>query len=177
MSLNACKQNSTDQIVEHAEDVQGAPVELNAETLIRPGNAFGIEIGMPVAMLDSNRFTKGVLQTGEGDFDVYWVEGDNHDNSLGYVLPMDFVDQGELVHMMVVLSPKHKTVEFMGVGHTLAELRQAYPTLSVHGSEIEGYVFASAPNYDFKLDMHDMRSDIPLEELDPEVKVTEVWLK
>lgn len=114
---------------------------------------------------------EGLLQTGEGDFDIYNIK-DAKNDVVAYFLanPID----NELIGDIYITSPLAKTEDGIGIGHTFGDLLAKYPDLEVHGSEIEAQTFANQGNLSFKIDEPHSTYDLETSAVSKEAKIIEI---
>ncbi|MTB53123.1 hypothetical protein [Lewinella sp. W8] len=129
-----------------------------------------VEIGAFVEdLVARGRLKKDVLQTGEGDFDIWVILHEEH-GEIGYVME-DFQETGTIGSLHFT-SEVVRTDRGLGVGSTWQELRQEHPDAVAHGSEIEGYTSTEAGGFIFELDARHWSYEINQESIQPDTKVT-----
>lgn len=118
----------------------------------------------------------GVLQTGEGDFDVHYIDSAEGDE-LGYVMA-DPRDENTIGNIYVT-SPKVVTEKGIRVGMSYAELQEKMGRLEVHGSEIEGYThaYADADGLAFRLDSGNWSYEVDPTAIKPETEILEIVIE
>ncbi len=137
---------------------------------ITNGAFLGIKPGEPLANY-SAALRAGVLQTGEGDFAVFYIDGAAGEE-LGYVMP-DPNDESK-VGDIYLTSPKVLTSAGVHVGVTHAQLVEALGPLEFHGSEIEGYTSAQKDGMAYRIDAGNWSYEIDQQTITPETEVIEV---
>ena len=153
--------------------------------LIFNGTFFDFAPGQPFAPAAA-RLQEGRLETGEGSFEVFYIngdgDGDNDDRGrdgaagaepLGYLLrdPSDPTRIGDIV----ITSERAVTEQGIRVGRSYAELVEQLGALEVHGSEVEGYTYALHDGLKFRLDAQHYDYDLPAGEVvSPQAKVIEI---
>lgn len=125
--------------------------------------------GAMIEFIDGLR--SGVLQTGEGDFDVHYIDSAEGDE-LGYVMA-DPRDENTIGNIFIT-SPKVVTEEGVRVGMSFSELQKKIMELEVHGSEIEGRTYANADGLSFRLDVGNWSYEINPSTIKPETKIIEI---
>ena len=140
--------------------------------LIFNGTFFDLAPGQPLAPAEA-RLRKGKLETGDGSFEVYYIDGPEKEE-LGYILP-DPNDETRIGDIYLT-SERVVTEQGVRVGNTYAELVERLGALEVHGSEIEGATYASvgAGKLRFRLDEQHFNYDLGAETVSPGAKVVEV---
>ena len=93
----------------------------------------GVSIVPELQKTFGDKLQKATLQTGEGDF-PYWSLKDD----VGKEIARLFELENQIISIVEVVSPKCKTIDGIGVGSTLEDLKRVYPDWEIHGSEIEG---------------------------------------
>ncbi|MEM9929004.1 MAG: hypothetical protein AAF840_04260 [Bacteroidota bacterium] len=134
----------------------------------------GIFLGMrPGGKLEA--FADGlradVLQTGEGDFDVFYIDG-AEGNELGYLMA-DPNDES-LIGSISITAEEVVTEEGISVGMTFAELEEKVGPVEVHGSEIEGYTYAYKYGLAYRLDVNFWSYEVDEAKIDPATKLLEI---
>jgi hypothetical protein len=125
--------------------------------------------GSMIEFIDGLR--SGVLQTGEGDFDVHYIDSAEGDE-LGYVMA-DPRDEGTIGNIFIT-SPKVVTEEGIRVGMSFSDLQEKIMALEVHGSEIEGRTYASGDGLSFRLDAGNWNYEVDPSAIKPETKILEI---
>lgn len=133
---------------------------------------FGISPGSKIADHEAI-IEKGLLQTGEGDFEIYNIKDEKH-GVLGYFF-INYNDN-ELVGSICITSPLAKTEENIGIGSSFGDLLTKYENLEVHGSEIESQTFASQGSLAFKIDELHSSHDLEINAIAKEAKILEVHI-
>jgi hypothetical protein len=138
--------------------------------LVSNGYFLGLTPGGSMAeFVDGLR--SGVLQTGEGDFDVHYIDSAEGDE-LGYVMA-DPRDEGTIGNIFIT-STKVVTEEGIRVGMSFTELQEKMGELEVHGSEIEGQTYANSDGLSFRLDAGNWSYEIDPSTIKPETKILEI---
>lgn len=136
------------------------------------GEFLGMKTGEPLApYIDVLR--KGVLSTGEGDFDIYYIDGAEGDE-LGFIFPS--YDESNSIGDICITSPNVMTDSGLSVGMTYADLQEKLGEVEVHGSEIEGYTHASKDGYSYRLDAGNWSYEIDPTTINSETKIIEIIL-
>jgi hypothetical protein len=117
---------------------------------------------------------KGLLQTGEGDFDMFNVK-DDKGNIVAYFVP--FGEKEDKVGSISVTSELAKTEDGIKIGDTFGTLLEKYPNLEVFGSEIEGYTQAVVGNLGYKLDEQHYNYELKVSEVKKDTKIIEITIK
>jgi hypothetical protein len=145
----------------------------NTKLLITSKSFVGIQPGDKI-MDHQTSIKKDMLQTGEGDFEIYQIL-DQQGVAVGYLHP-DPNDE-QLVGMIVVTSPEAKTEDGLSVGMTLGDLREKLTGYEIHGSEIEGYTAAYHGPFSYQLDSRNWEYDLDASTIADEVKIIEITLR
>ncbi|AFM05035.1 hypothetical protein Fleli_2678 [Bernardetia litoralis DSM 6794] len=115
---------------------------------------------------------KGLLQTGEGDFEKFDVK-DKDGNVVAYFVPFE-----EKVGSITVTSELAKTEDGIKIGDTFGTLLDKYPNLKVYGSEIEGYTQAIVNDeLGYRLDEQHYNYELKTSEIKKETKIIEITIK
>jgi hypothetical protein len=112
-----------------------------------------------------------VLRTGEGDFDVHYIDSAEGDE-LGYVMA-DPRDEGTIGNIFIT-STKVVTEKGVRVGMSYSELVEKMGELEVHGSEIEGQTYANSEGLAFRLDTGNWSYEIDPSTIKPDTKIIEI---
>ena len=145
----------------------------DAPYLVSNGNFLGLTPGgSMVEFVDGLR--SGVLQTGEGDFDVHYIDSAEGDE-LGYVMA-DPRDENTIGNIYIT-STKVVTEKGIRVGMSFSELQEKMGELEVHGSEIEGRTYANSGGLSFRLDAENWSYEIDPSTIKPETEIIEIVVK
>ncbi len=170
--LTSCQDNgsaaSADTASEPLTDQPPADPYLITET-----GFFGISPGDAIAD-HSQHLVKGVLQNGEGEFEVYYIR-DEKGQELGYVLPSP--NDESKVGDMAITTPAAHTPEGIKVGATLGQLEKEVGTLPVYGSEIEGRTTAVQGRLQYLLDSYNNSYEVDRKMIGPETEIREIWVQ
>lgn len=150
------------------EIIQITPVQ--TQLLIGPKSFRGIQVGDAIAK-HKEYVQKTKLRTGEGTFDVYEIK-DFDNNPAGYLLPDP--KNSLLVGDITVKSPKARTIKGLKIGDTFQDLQNAFPDLTVHGSEIEGRTHATANNLSYRLDVANFSYEVDKAKIPAATKIVEI---
>lgn len=139
-----------------------------------------IEIGMEIEKL-KEQFPEEQIKTttksmeGE-DYTIYHVFFGEKDVISMEVEPIS-TDKGEIISRMMLYDNRAKTEEGIGVGNTIAELREAYNIKSYYVSAIDGDIFAAVEEYEsvvFAIDQDELM--LPPETVINKEKINDKWL-
>lgn len=133
---------------------------------------FGLSAGQAITEAGS-KLEKGVLRTGEGEFDVYFIK-DTDGEEIGYVLP-GYPDESKIGDIFLT-SPKFRDEIGIRVGKYFRQLQHVYPGIQAHGSEIEARVYAVQEPFKFRLDYMNTQYDLDEDEIPATTKITEIIL-
>ncbi len=117
---------------------------------------------------------KGLLQTGDGDFDILNMK-DDKGNVVAYFLP--FGEKEDKVGSITVTTELAKTEDGIKIGDTFGTLLEKYPNLQVFGSEIEGYTQAVVGNLGYRLDEQHYNYELKVSEVKKETEIIEIIVK
>jgi len=123
-----------------------------------------------------DRLTKTVIKTGEGDFDAWAILYVGE--TVGHIFP-DIQDQSR-IGSIVITSSDAVTDSGIRVGSTWEDLKDAFPQIPVHGSEIEGQTFANHGHVSYKLNVNFWSYQLSEEELKSikdDTEIIEIWLR
>jgi hypothetical protein len=120
----------------------------------------------------SDILTKSVLQTGEGDFDVYLIITEAGD-TLGYVDPADDMT----IRSISVESKEGYTEKDIRVGNTYADLEKAVGDLTVHGSETEGWTTATKDGITYFFGNIFWTYEVDQSKMDPNTKIKRIDIR
>jgi hypothetical protein len=159
-----------------APDEEGIPTDEADDDdpyLVSNGYFLGLTPGGSLAeFVDGLR--SGVLQTGDGDFDVHYIDSAEGDE-LGYVMA-DPRDENTIGNIYIT-STKVVTEKGVRVGIIFSELQEIMGELEVHGSEIEGYTYANSDVLSFRLDAGNWSDKVDPSTIKPDTKVLEIVVK
>lgn len=177
----ACRLNASDATADAPTQPAGADAanvdeesiyEVDAEDpyKIFNGTFFDFAPGQPIAPA-VERLRKGKLKTGDGKFEVYYIDGRDKEE-LGYLMadPNDASKIGDIT----ITSDQVITEEGARVGWTYAELTQRLGPLEVNGSEVEGATYATSDRLRYRLDEPHFTYDMGGETVGSGAKVLEV---
>lgn len=145
--LVACQSNTSSNEESTTETEAPAPVLPNNISTTAMRTALGISELVPgqsiQALMEkaSKKIVKGVVENGEGSFDVYKIMDDD-----GEELANIYCDENdELVEVpgsVQITSNRIATPEGIRVGDSYEKLQATYRDFKVTGSEIEGWTYA-----------------------------------
>ena len=118
-----------------------------------------------------NILEKGKLKTGEGTFDVFYVNNKNLEK-LGYILKDP--KNESLVGNIIIESKKARTEKGIHIGSSFEDLVKKYPDVKVHGSEIEGRTYGREGNLSFRLDTNNFTYEVDKNKIPKDAKVIEI---
>jgi hypothetical protein len=176
--IAACKEKPATETVQKTDSTIQKPVvvAIDSSLLIFPLNFRGLKLEGSLAEAKKKfgkLLKKEILQTGEGDFDIYRLY-DEKGNPLAFFIPTE--NKPPLIDNITITSEAAQTPDGLKVGKTLGDLLAVYPKLTVSGSEIEGWTHAQAGGYLFKLDTNFWEGNIEIKRLNKKTKITEVLL-
>jgi hypothetical protein len=153
-----------------AEDMPESAVDDDDPYLVSNGYFLGLKPGGSLAeFVDGLR--SDVLQTGEGDFDVHYIDSAEGDE-LGYVMA-DPRDEGTIGNIYIT-SSKVVTEKGVRVGMSFSELQDKIFELEIHGSEIEGQTYVVSDGLAYRLDAGNWSYEIDPSTIKPETKIIEI---
>lgn len=120
------------------------------------------------------KLEKDVLQTGEGDFDIYNIK-DSEGNVVGYFSP--FGEMEDSVGIITVTSELAQTEDGIKIGDSFKTLLEKYPNLEVFGSEIEGYTQATVGRLGYRLDEQHYNYELKPSDIKSETKIIEITIR
>lgn len=136
-------------------------------------NSFrGVKVGDKIAA-HSDYTQKKQLRTGEGSFEVYEIK-DFENNPAGYFLPDP--NDALLVGDIVVLTPKAQTAEGVMVGSTFQDLLKVFPSIEVHGSEVEGRTNATNGSLSYRLDVPNFTYEVDKAKIPGTTRIMEITI-
>lgn len=168
--LVACSSPETSLTEDIKEDKVATTVKIENDLLINSSSFAGITLGDEIAK-HSSSLIKEEMRNGEGSFEIYRIKNQN-EKIVGYLSasPKDASKVGSIT----IESPTAKTIEGIHLGSTFSELRTAYPTLKVHGSEIESRTYATIQNYSFRINTPNNTYEVDVDEVPVTAYVTEI---
>lgn len=127
---------STEQEVTQQTQQTQEPQQVQAEQEVNPylvttNSFYGFTIGEKFGDLE-----KFVMQTGEGDFDVFLIKDENGEQ-IGHIDP--YYKDESLVGGITITTEKAITEDGVKIGMSYADFNEKFPDAELHGSEIEGY--------------------------------------
>lgn len=138
--------------------------------LIHSNGFYGINQGDPIAQ-HKDILEEGVLRTGEGDFDVFYIKNVKGE-TLGYLEP-EFRDESK-VGTMYIDTPLAKTKQGVHIGMTFGELEEILGPVEVHGSEIESRTSASKDGIMYLLDAYFGTYEIDKSQIKKSTKIKQI---
>ncbi|MFK7905344.1 MAG: lysozyme inhibitor LprI family protein [Chitinophagales bacterium] len=145
-------------------------VEQEDRYLIDSKSFYGISKGDPIAK-HKDVLEKGILRTGEGSFDVFYIKNDKGD-LLGH-LDTQFRDESR-VGAISIDTPLAKTKQGVHVGMTFGELEKILGPIEVHGSEIESRTHASKDGIWYLLDAYFGTYEIDKSQIKKDTKIKQI---
>jgi len=156
---------------EETPQVTAREVEPPSPYTTKDGELMGMKAGEPLADFKAG-LREGVLSTGEGDFEVFYIDG-AEGTELGYLM----VDEtGKEIMDITITSSDVMTEHGLAVGMTYAQLREKLGQVEVHGSEIEGYTHAQKDDYWYQLDAGNWSYEVDPSTLKPDTKILSIGL-
>lgn len=146
-------------------------VDLDDPYLIQEFKFLGMSPGMMLADFSAG-LREGKLRTGEGDFDVYYIDGAEGEE-LGYLVPEPRDER--MIGEITITSPMVVTEPGLRVGNTFAELQERLQgDLEVFGSEVEGRTYAISKGIWYRIDAGNWMQEVDQASIDPNAKVIEI---
>lgn len=139
---------------------------------IRQSGFMGLEIGEEIASNPQN-LKKDIQENGEGSFSGYTIlnkEGEK----IGFVFPN--AKDSATIGIIEISSPNYTTEKDIKIGSTYEELKNAYPNIETHGSEIEGRTHAIAGNLWLRLDAYFTTYNIDELKIKPNTKIKKILI-
>ncbi|WP_291725401.1 hypothetical protein [Bernardetia sp.] len=180
----SCKQEQKKEETEQVEVTQTEEVTQTIEEDVeetKPTNDLTIYQNSFLGLSPDTKITdyagtleKGLLQTGEGDFDIYNIK-DKEGNTTGYFTP--FGEMEDSVGIIVVTSELAQTEDGIKIGDTFQTLLEKYPNLEVFGSEIEGYTQAVVGRLGYRLDEQHYNYELKPSEIKKDTKIIEITIR
>ncbi|MFK7806726.1 MAG: hypothetical protein AB8F74_02895 [Saprospiraceae bacterium] len=134
-------------------------------------NSFsGISPGDPIANYPEV-LKKDKLKNGEGGFEIFRIINEGS-NITAYTIPD--TKNKILVGDIYIVSAGAKTEDGIEVGNTYSDLLAKYPSLEVHGSEIEGRTYAKHDGLSYRLDTPNFSYDVDKSKIAGSTKITEI---
>jgi hypothetical protein len=163
-----------EEIAEVTEEVAEEKTQEVDELTIYETSFLGLSPDMKISDYKGT-LEKGLLQTGEGDFDIFNVK-DKDGNTVAYFVP--FGEKEDKVGSITVTSELAKTEDGIKIGDTFGTLLEKYPNLKVYGSEIEGYTQAIVnEKLGYRLDEQHYNYELKISEVKKETKIIEITIK
>ncbi len=178
--LFACGSSSQTTEVESAEQTSEEVTQVKEETkqegsylTIYQKSFLGLSPDMNIKDYKGT-LEKGLLQTGEGDFDIFNVK-DDKGNIVAYFAP--FGEKEDKVGYITITSEQAKTEDGIKIGDTFGTLLKKYPDLKVFGSEIEGYTEAVVGTLGYRLDEQHYSYELKVSDVKKETEIIEITIK
>ena len=131
---------------------------------------FGIAIGQKIEDV-AGKLEKGLLKSGEGDFEVYYIT-DHHGARLGYIPA-----EGDRVLSIIITTPGASTWDGISVGSTFRQLKETLGKIEVHGSEIEGRTSVHQGYFQFLLDAYFYTYEVDETDIPADTKIKAIILR
>ena len=115
------------------------------------------------------------IVTGEGDFEAFAIF--HEEKRVGHIYA-DIQDPAK-IGSIVITAPIAATELGIKVSSTWGALKEAFPQIPVHGSEIEGQTFANHGHVDYKLNVNFWSYELTAEQLasiKDDTEIIEIWL-
>ena len=133
----------------------------------------GFTIGDSIHVKSDN-IKKTIQESGEGSFVVYSILNENGD-AIGAILPS--YDNDQIIGTIEISSPEYKTKEGVHIGSTFMDLKNTYPGIETHGSEIESRTTSSVGGLFFLLDVYFSSYIIDESEIAPSTLVKKIYIQ
>lgn len=188
LSFSSCKQddNSSHQNIVN-EKVEASKMteekkmgkgskkgQLPPKTFRINGNTInGVQPGMRIAELQ-HLLVRGKIKTGDGIMEVQRIR-DDKGGPMGYLVSR--IGNSDLVGEITLTSKKVLTPDGIRIGDTYAQLKESVEDLEIHGSEIEGRVYASNKSLAYRLDIVNFDNELDASTIPSDVKITHIIIK
>lgn len=133
----------------------------------------GFTIGDSIHVKSDN-IKKTFQKSGEGSFVVYSILNEKGD-AIGAIIPS--YDNDQIIGSIEISSPDYKTKEGIHVGSTFIELKNTYPDIETHGSEIESRTTSRVGGLFFLLDVYFSSYIIDESEIAPSTLVKKIYIQ
>ncbi|WP_303317327.1 hypothetical protein Q4Q34_01400 [Flavivirga abyssicola] len=140
--------------------------------IISEDGFMGFKIGGEIDS-KSKYLKKSVQKNGEGSFNGYILLNDNGDE-IGFIFPK--YDNKKIINMIEISSSKYKTKEGISIGSTYQDLKNHYPNIETHGSEIESRTTSKTGNLSFLLDIAFNTYEIDESKIKPLTKIKKITI-
>jgi hypothetical protein len=131
---------------------------------------------------ESKNVLKTVIQTGEGDFNGFEILSDSGEK-MARIYCVEDLYQNKMIEpytisSIEIISTKFKTSMGFGVGSIYKDLKEAFPILETHGSEIESRTYSSyrTSRISFRLNIEFNSYYIDESLIDPSSEVIMVYI-
>ncbi|PIY11219.1 MAG: hypothetical protein COZ18_04490 [Flexibacter sp. CG_4_10_14_3_um_filter_32_15] len=162
------------EVTETKEEIAEEKTQETNELIIYEKSFLGLSSDMKISDYQGT-LEKGLLQTGEGDFDIFNVK-DKEGNIVAYFVP--FGEKEDKVGTITVTSELAKTEDGIKIGDTFGTLLEKYPNLEVFGSEIEGYTQAIVnEELGYRLDEQHYNYELTTSEVNQGAKIIEITIR
>jgi len=172
-------QNNTDTTQAPDEKIRGrgSSEDKGPQCVLSKDNLLGIRIGDTLEVIGKRSkpaLIPDKVKNGEGEFQTYLFTATNKEKVRIYP-----IEKGgkQIVHLLEYSGAGCQTEKGVGVSSTLAALRQAYPDLTVHGSEIEGRTTATGGGWRFLMGDQHFTVDVDINSLNPDIRVTAILMQ
>lgn len=156
-------------VAETPPPTEEAPEAQDKPYSIKPNSFAGIKIGD--ALTETPNLTKGIMQTGEADFEVYYIKSEEGED-LGHIYE-DYKDK-TLVGEIIVTTEKAQTDAGAKVGMTYGELEKILTDFQVHGSEIEARTHVEDGTFSYRLDEPHVEYDLDKSAISKDAKIVSI---
>ncbi|UZO80040.1 hypothetical protein NBT05_13920 [Aquimarina sp. ERC-38] len=159
---------STDAV----DNLKDSKIDTTEKTTITQNGFYGFKIGDKIN-LKSKNLQESVRKNGEGSFLGFDLMDDKGEK-IGFILSEP--DNQEIIKVIEISSSKYKTNKGIGIGSTYQELKNQYPDIETHGSEIESRTTSKVGNLYFQLDTAFNTYEIDESKIKPSTLITSIFL-
>lgn len=158
-----------------ALDKDIAPVLKKTDTklIINENSFLGFKIGDKI-ISESKNLKKNKQENGEGSFWGYEIFNDKGEK-VGFIFPKH--NDKRVINIIEINSPEYKTKSGIGVGSTYQDLKNKYPNIETHGSEVESRTTSNVEGMYFELDARFNTYEIDESKIKSTTKITKITLR
>jgi hypothetical protein len=136
---------------------------------LKPEGLDSVKVGQPIP----KGLRRSIVETEDGKTStIYQIRRSDGQGVLAKVYPMKKEGEAtEVVRMIEYIATDCRSDKGVGVGSTIADIRNAYPDVKIISSEGEGITTAYADKWAFLLHSYNLAGELPADSINQNIKV------
>lgn len=169
---NKDEKHNTNQekTLDHPNNIVDLDTGRNKPLIITENSFMEFMIGDTINS-NSKNLKKEIQQNGEGSFPGYALL-DSKGEEIGFIFPKNNNDN--IIGIIQISSSEYQTKAGISVGSTYEDLKNKYPNLETHGSEIESRTSSIVGGLSFQLDVYFNTYQIDESKIKPSTRIIKI---